>query len=474
MLNPVVLLIHGVSSTGEWYDTTIKECHGLFECVPIKYRYYHGWITGALKVYVWPTALLLILIAATLLLFDSTTIQLAVVLGVLVANTLLAMHAEYDWFKEAEYDWPKELVLFLVPVLYAVLGFAATLFFSGHLRIACTLAAVVATSIYLDLREYGHPFVSISQAGVASMVVLAVTSWCVYWVLDQPVRTPLKVTLAVLIGLAIVEPYIRRALAFRFVRNRIMAVRARDAFPHVVAHSLGTYLTGHILNEEERLFLGRVIFTGCVLDRSFPWHQNVGPATQQKCWAVKNYVGGGDFIPVFTGLLRSAWVILTWPSRLPGITRGTEFVANFVRWRALGWAGQQGFHDRETIVHSQRADTICGICVPGSISAAVHNVGARFAGHSTLNKDADYQCFQWLPFLWTDSADKFDYWKGICTIGNQAATALEGQAASATVTPERVENQNALAQAERKLLDGPWYWPLNNNWLSHDEPLTGR
>src|SRR6266446_656945 len=164
MSNPVVLLIHGVNSSGEWHDTTTKECHGLFECVPIKYRYYHGW-TGALKVYVWPTALLLILIAATLLLFDSTTVHLAVVLGVLVADTLLAVQAEYDWSKEP--------VMFLVPVLYAALGFTATLFLAGHLRIACTLAAVAATSIYLDLREYGHPFVSALQAGVASMVVPA-------------------------------------------------------------------------------------------------------------------------------------------------------------------------------------------------------------------------------------------------------------------------------------------------------------
>src|SRR2546425_379287 len=271
----VVLLIHGVNSSGEWHDTTTKECHGLFECVSIKYRYYHG-LTGALKVYVWPTALWLIIILTTLALCDRTTFRLAVILGVLIAETLVAVQAEYDWSKE-----PGK---FLVPLSYTLLGFATAFFLVGQSRIAYTISAAAATSIYLDLREYGHKLVS---ASVASMVVVIGTVWGANWLLDQHSTAPLWLTVAALVILMIVEPYIRQAFAFRFVRNRIKEVRAKHAFPHVVAHSLGTYVIGHILNEEGRPFLGRVIFTGCVLDRSFPWHKNVGPETGQQCWAGK-------------------------------------------------------------------------------------------------------------------------------------------------------------------------------------------
>ena len=55
-----------------------------------------------------------------------------------------------------------------------------------------------------------------------------------------------------------------------------------------MAHSLGTYVLGHRVNEDERFFLGRVIFTGCVLDRGFPWHENLGGGTLPKFWGVKN------------------------------------------------------------------------------------------------------------------------------------------------------------------------------------------
>lgn len=464
---PVVLLIHGVNSRGEWHDRTTRECYGVFECVSIKYRYYHG-LFGALKVYAWPTALLLVAIVLTLLLSDDTKIYLAVILCVLIANTLVTL--------QAEYAWSNGKARFFVPVLYSTLGGAAA-FLKGHSRIAWMVAAVAATSSYLDLREYGHPHVSARVAGIASMAVLAGAAGGTYWLLDQPSVLPLWVTFVTLLVLMVVEPWIRQALAFSFVRNSIKEVRERDPFhpfPHVVAHSLGTYLTGHILNEEERPLLGRVIFTGCVLDRKFPWYKNVGPEAQQKFWAVKNYVGGIDVVPVFTGSLRTVWVLLTSPARIPGIIRGTEFIGNLLHWRPLGWAGQRGFRDREPVVHSLPADTMCPMCVPGGNSAAVHNVRARFAGHSTINGDADYQCFQWLPFLWADSPVKFDYWKALCTLGHQAATALQGQIRGGVLTSEQIVNQNALADAEHRLLSGPWYWPLNGNWLSQGGLVAGR
>ena len=215
--------------------------------------------------------------------------------------------------------------------------------------------------------------------------------------------------------------------------------------------------------------LGRVIFTGCVLDRRFPWHENVGLGTPRKCWAVKNYVGGLDFVPILTSLLRAVWVLFTLPFRLPMLKSSTEFVGRFMRWRPLGAAGQRGFSNRDGVVHSQDADVTCEVCAEGA-RAVVHNVKSRFSGHSTINQDADYQCFQWLPFLWGDSPDKFDYWKGICWIGHEALVALEG-VAPGQATPEAVELRLALHNATQRLLAGPWYWPLNTE---QPDAVTGQ
>lgn len=455
MSHPLVLLIHGVNSTGEWHETTTKECRGVFDCHPVKYRHYHG-LTGPIKVYVWPTAALSILGLCAALLLENPLLRHFAVLGVLGVAFGLVVYAEYEWSRRA--------VIALPPILLLVIGFIGAIAdpLAERLRLAIPLGAIVALSLYLDLREYGHPRVSIVQACAAALAALAIATWGAAYVLEHPEVAAW--TLAGLACLAALEPWIRRRAAFRCVRRQIDEARKRQPCPHVVAHSLGTYVLGHLVNEDERFFLGRAIFTGCVLDRSFPWHDNVGPDTIPKLRGVKNYVGKLDLVPMLTGLLRATWVALTAPVRVPGVNKATHFVGAFVRWRPLGRAGQGGFHDRALVVHSQAADTICGHCAPAA-SAPVHNVRARFAGHSTLNQDPDYQCFQWLPFFWGDSPDKFDYWKEICRIGDQAAKELAKHDPN-VVTPALLELQTAFGNAERQLLKGPWYWPLTTDGLS--------
>jgi hypothetical protein len=89
----------------------------------------------------------------------------------------------------------------------------------------------------------------------------------------------------------------------------------------------------------------------------------------------------------------------------------------------------------------------------------VHNIRARFAGHGSLNDDPNYQVFHWLPCLWGDTPDKFDWWKENCRIGYDALTALKG-IPRAAFAPEAIEHRLALRTAERNLIEGPWYFPL--------------
>lgn len=75
----------------------------------------------------------------------------------------------------------------------------------------------------------------------------------------------------------------RRRQLMRGVRSRIVELAERaekfnaGAVPDVVAHSLGTWLLGHMLLGElerapsDRIAVGRVIVTGCILQPDFPW-----------------------------------------------------------------------------------------------------------------------------------------------------------------------------------------------------------
>jgi hypothetical protein len=56
--------------------------------------------------------------------------------------------------------------------------------------------------------------------------------------------------------------------------RRLSGETGKDGFgstPDVIAHSLGTWLLGHALMEDETLRVGRVVLTGCILRPDFDW-----------------------------------------------------------------------------------------------------------------------------------------------------------------------------------------------------------
>jgi hypothetical protein len=103
-------------------------------------------------------------------------------------------------------------------------------------------------------------------------------------------------------------------------------------------------------------------------------------------------------------------------------------------------------------------DVACGKCAHDV--AAVHNVLSRFAGHSTLNGDPDFQLFQWLPFLWGDCPPNFDYWKELCRLGDRARRELD-KAGEGPLTVDVLTNRLSLSSAEQHLLHGPWAFPYS-------------
>lgn len=64
--------------------------------------------------------------------------------------------------------------------------------------------------------------------------------------------------------------------------------------PDVIAHSLGTWLLGHVLCENENIRVGRVILTGCILRPDFDWQRLIDKGQVE---AVLNHYGTSDNWP---------------------------------------------------------------------------------------------------------------------------------------------------------------------------------
>jgi hypothetical protein len=213
----------------------------------------------------------------------------------------------------------------------------------------------------------------------------------------------------------------------------------------LIAHSLGTYFTGHILHEALSFRLHRVILTGCVLERTFPWGSLVRPAAY--CFEVRNYVGGNDWVPFFTGLLRRLWLVVTWVSS-PLVKRWPESaLARTLCWRPLGSAGRYGFKENPSLSHAHRHRLPCPHCQQLPVTdqwAPIHSIISPFSPHSRMNKDVQFQRTAWLSALLGIAENEYLTWLDICQAGWEAHQS--GDAGS-------------LDAAKESLLTYPWNWP---------------
>lgn len=171
-----VLLLHGVNSTGEWHARTRTECQGVFQCESIRYRHYHGW-WGPVKVYIWPTALLLFLATMVGIACSQwTPTSRFLFIGALV----LIQTAAVTW---AEYEWAAGIRASIgVPIFFCVAGIIGELIMWFHaaeqtaIRVAILIAVLTGQSIFLDLREYWDDNLSLSLAFAASILASLATA----------------------------------------------------------------------------------------------------------------------------------------------------------------------------------------------------------------------------------------------------------------------------------------------------------
>jgi hypothetical protein len=176
----------------------------------------------------------------------------------------------------------------------------------------------------------------------------------------------------IVVGVALA--YRRRKQAEAEVRQQIQRTMIGGVGAHLIAHSLGTYLTCRMLRTVQGLKLRRVIYVGSVVKRKFSWDLLTGHRIE----ALRNEVGGQDSVVLLAGMAK--WLF---------------FLTD------LGWAGWKGFLGSATDVHSStEADWPCGRCSIQPLPAPVHNSLCPYDAHNTLFMSGFHAARFWLPFLW--------------------------------------------------------------------------
>ncbi len=218
------------------------------------------------------------------------------------------------------------------------------------------------------------------------------------------------------------------ALVIAFVQRRSCANRLKGAIgqttgahpmpPHVIAHSLGTYLIGRILKKFYDFKLDRIVLVGAVLPRKFPWSK-ILDVKPEAFTEVRNEVGQKDWVVKLVGATK--WFVLD-----------------------LGNAGSKGFVGAEEMVHSNTEPSAsCSSCSPTVPHALIHNFMLKEYLHSDCFLGPKHARDLWLPFLWGYAPQDFQEWLKFCW--------------SATYMLQE-EREEYTVFVKKKLLDRSWSW----------------
>jgi pimeloyl-ACP methyl ester carboxylesterase len=143
--------------------------------------------------------------------------------------------------------------------------------------------------------------------------------------------------------------------------------------PHVIAHSLGTYLIGRVIEKFDDINLANVVLVSAVLPQKYPWAENLrrNPDCVQ---GVRSEFGKADWVVRAVGWMH--WLV-----------------------RDLGNAGRYGFRAQPNFVHTGRGLTRpCLTCIERLVP--VHNFPLGQFEHSTHFLGTLHARKIWLPYLW--------------------------------------------------------------------------
>jgi pimeloyl-ACP methyl ester carboxylesterase len=236
------------------------------------------------------------------------------------------------------------------------------------------------------------------------------------------------------------------------VANRLAVARLRatvDAFadfygeevqnpghpPHLIAHSLGTYISGNALKRFGGVRFRRIVYCAAVLPRRFSWKRlQAGGQIQY----VRSEIGLKDLIPK-----AASWLSVI----VPG----------------FGNAGLAGFSGPIETIHTVEDQNLtCLHC--SQRFAAVHNVKLPYEHSTFFNGGLQCECY-WLPFLLGYDPVEYRLLMDMCAELDELDKLGNGEA--------RDELETQLYHTEWKFLMGDTLEEATLKLVRHHQPHIG-
>lgn len=241
----------------------------------------------------------------------------------------------------------------------------------------------------------------------------------------------------ILVVFALVVAYVQRRSCANRLKGEIgQATGAHPMAPHVIAHSLGTYLIGRILRKFYDFKLDRIVLVGAVLPRKYPWSK-ILEDKDEAFTEVRNEVGQKDWVVKLVGATK--WFLLD-----------------------LGNAGSKGFLGAKEMVHSNTTPSApCNSCSGFPQNALIHNFMLKEYLHSDCFLGPKHARDLWLPFLWGYTPEEFQDWIKFCW--------------SATYALQEELEKDYIRFVKEKLLDRNWSWTSGKDLKTHlTEMIEGK
>jgi len=216
-------------------------------------------------------------------------------------------------------------------------------------------------------------------AMIAAGLLTAVTA------LLGAVTTSRYLVLATLLAAGIIALFhLLRRGAERRIRSLLGGLCGDARRPHLIAHSMGSWLGVHALLKSATLSVDRMILVGCVLPPRLDWQRLSGRVRE-----VRNEVGRQDVVSMLA-----------------------PFIPD------MGQAGASGFRGEPHEVHDiDAALSACPHCsAPGlDVGPLVHNITLECYGHSDVFMEALHIRDLWLPALWGFPPEPYKRFSDTCT-----------------------------------------------------------
>jgi hypothetical protein len=201
----------------------------------------------------------------------------------------------------------------------------------------------------------------------------------------------------------------------------------QENYPHLIAHSLGTYLTGRIIKKVPTSHFSHMVLAGCILRRKLDL-QGFKSSPRGAFDRIRNEMQTWDWVVALAAAL------------------GTLV-------RDFGIAGLWGFRKIAHFTHSvESPQDFCYQCTVNFSLAPVHNVKCREFSHSGVFLSRSYAAYMWLPFLWGIEPPEYAHFVRTCSLAARKADLL---------TAKKVALSNwdrELGTEEGELDSFPWSW----------------